>query len=653
VDIGGSVLQGGLLVSETVADVLHVGGDVGGTLIGLTETNPLDGTVIAGTGVLERIEIGGSLAQAGRILARFIDTVHLGGAASGPINVGDINSLWAKGSAGSILLDLTENGVQRQVRESPVSAGDVSTTSFQVFYDSTGAIPQAAVRVTSADTTHPVDLRLTSSNNQRFDLARVDAMDASHNPIASGIHDVAVYGDLLAAVSPAAQSFFGLPDSTGGVQLPLDRLGSVAVRENAAAGTVNAASAQAVAFGALTAGGSTVTGDAASQVDAARLLGPGTAIAQANGSFSVPFDDAQDVAFFLATGPGGSFDSQKVLFADQIADNAPVLALVAVAPAGSASAIQTIGLDGNGGSIQTRQVVLSAITSTGPMGDLILGASQGIVADVTAPSIFGNIDATNGPISGVIQTTMGDIGQALTNDGGAIVGTTTLHASGGGIIGKVISRHDLVSQILLNGGMSGAIAAQGDIGAIQRDPSGNAVLDASGHLIRFGGIQVSGGIGGQIVALGNIFGDIASNGIPNGRIAAKGRAVPGLAATRKGILGNININGNIDPGGAIVSAGLIGDQVGGTALNVNNVKGILAAEAGIAFGQTGNLNAASIFNPASGDDARAIDWIFTNGGVDLAFDLVPGSLDLGGLALILTDLRNLRVVNGRLTGTVM
>ena len=54
--------------------------------------------------------------------------------------------------------------------------------------------------------------------------------------------------------------------------------------------------------------------------------------------------------------------------------------------------------------------------------------------------------------------------------------------------------------------MCGVIAVQGDIGTIQTNSLGDAVT-VNNALIRFGGISATGGVGGQIVAVGNVFGE--------------------------------------------------------------------------------------------------------------------------------------------------
>jgi hypothetical protein len=414
------------------------------------------------------------------------------------------------------------------------------------------------------------------------------------------------------------------------------------VQNNLVAGTIHAASIQELAFGSFTVGGVTMPGETANSSTAAGLLPSDTAIVPAAANaFSVPVSEVTKVNVFLDTGPGKNFDNKNLLFAKQIPGGGSVTALVTAVISHNSAIIQAIDLNGDGGSIQTSQVVSTRVTSTGPLTGLILGAPDGIVADVTAPSITGNVDATNGPIAGTIQTTFGDLGSAQSN-AGQIIGTTTVHADGG-IPGRIISRRNLISVVESNKDITGVIAAQGDIGVFQ--------LSGSGALIRFGGIvSSSGGIDGQVVALGNIFGDISIHGGLTGRIAVKGRAVPGLAPTRFGILGNVHISGTIDTSAAIVSGGVIGDAAGGTVLSSGSIKGIIAAEVHINFGSTGNTSAASIFNSATGANAAAIEALFTENHVPLSFDLT--GLDLGGLKLILKDLAALTVVHGVLTGPV-
>src|SRR5262249_49812530 len=137
-------------------------------------------------------------------------------------------------------------------------------------------------------------------------------------------------------------------------------------------------------------------------------------------------------------------------------------------------------------------------------------------------------------------------------------------------------------------------------------------------------------------------------------IAVKGRTVAGLDTFRTGILGNVSVNGGISTTGAIVSAGLIGDDgsnnitidSAGTKLNISGTaKGILAAGGDINFGSTGSLSQAHVFENTGGTANKAvIDAIFTkDNGVALT---IPN-----GLVSILADLGNLTVDSNGLTGT--
>src|SRR5262249_54985575 len=212
----------------------------------------------------------------------------------------------------------------------------------------------------------------------------------------------------------------------------------------------------------------------------------------------------------------------------------------------SQSSVQEVDFTGNSAALNTNQPITTTIKNpNGSLGDLILGASGGITANVTAASIVGNIEAGSGGLSTTNQTTPGEIGRALTDPTGkTITGVTHISTGGGGLAstGEIISAGNLISQVTVQSGIDGVIFANGDIGVIQRDASGNAVVgtDKAKSLTRFGGIVVNnGGLNGQVVALGNIFGDINLQRGLDGRIAAQGRQEIGLPAFRVGILGNI------------------------------------------------------------------------------------------------------------------
>ncbi len=650
----GTLIAGGITgkVLGKNIDVLTVTGSVGGQV---NVTNTIGNATF------------GSIAGTGSVTANTLSTVTVNGPISGNLSAAIVGTLQGTNDPSATadhttVFTVTEAGVERRIVAIPINGATAMPAGVKIsyFYDgSSGINPEAAVRVTNGNPTTsaddvPFDLELISNTAKEFDLARLDANGTSD------VRNVVVQGNILPTITAGMASFLSLPPTaTGGVQLPLDNINGAFAADNVRAGTVLAKSVQAVSFGSVTAAGVTTPAASAAASNALASLAAGTKLAQSNSTYIVPFSENQKVALFdVATSNATGFNPTPVLFTDQIVDNKSITAVVTVTGVpGSNSTIQSVTLQGAGGAIQTGQWIQAAITSTGPLGDLILSATQGITAHVSAPTIIGNIDATLGPITAIVETTAGDFGRALTDATGKITKVTYVHSGSNNLSGRIISRGNLVSSVLADGGMTGVIAAQGDIGAIQRDANGKAVVgtDIANSLTRFGGIRVNGGMSGQIVSLGNIFGDLTFNGGLGGRIAVKGRQVLGLDAQRYGILGAIVINGGIGAGAAIVSAGVVGDDgvyIGvdsdayGTQLTINGQElGILAAESDINFGKTGKLNTAGLFENAKPPNKAQIDAIFTQGGTALTID--------NGLALILADLTALHVgSDGNLTGTV-
>ncbi|MBI3863521.1 MAG: hypothetical protein HY290_16645, partial [Planctomycetia bacterium] len=675
VTVGGDVSGVVAADSDSHAGSGHIGLVHAHSITGNLHTRDLDvlqvtGAVAGSVDVLDKLGSGaiGSIAGTGSLAAGTLSSLSVSGAIAGNLSAANVGTLHGAGISanGTTVFKITQAGVERRIVAIAVNSPAMPAgVTFDYFYDGTSAAhPQAAVRVTngsalsSADDV-PFDLELITSSASEFDLARLDANGTS------GIRNVVVEGNVLAGMTAAMADFLQLSaNAPGGVRLAGDKLNGVFAEDNIQGGTIATASIQAVSFGSVTTGGVTTLAGSATSATALSTLAAATGLAQARGTYVIPFSESQKVAAFLVTGSTASgFDGAPVLLTDQIVDNQSLIAVVkSTAAAGANATIQSIDLYGNGGAIQTAQWIQASITSTGPLGDLILSATQGITAHVQAPTIIGNIDAVNGPIAGVIETTVGDIGRVLTDASGKITGVTYIH--GRDLSGKLISRGNLVSAMHIDGGMSGLIAVQGDFGAIQRTATGVAVvgLDVAKSLTRFGGLLVNGSTTGNIVVLGNVFGDLQFNGSGiSGRVAVHGQQVAGLDAQRYGILGRVTINGNIGAGGAIVSGGVIGDDgvyvgaesdANGTQITFTNEKGILAAENDINYGKTGKLPVSGVFENATGVNKAAIDAIFTDGGKLLTFDTIVNGKS--GLDLILGDLAALRVgADGNLTGTVV
>jgi hypothetical protein len=660
-DSGSSITAAGF---GTVSNVTI--SKLAGTLTAKKDSTP-------GSGTLSNASIG-TLATTGSVNAATASTINIttdGGSI-------DVTGLLDKLTAGSVqntanlvaghfntvtaqhaspIVNFIEPNVTRTLAVTPHAAGAVPDYGF--YYDGTASgDPRVVVQIAVGKTPDNFDLGVTTNTTTAsptgFDLA---GLYSNSSKAATGVHNVVIGGNLLLNDVPSgAISFFGLPASTaGGVQLPNDSGIGVAAAGNLPAASIVAKSVAAVAAGTF----GTVSADLAGNSDALTPLAVGTGVTQANDTFQVFVSVANHVAQFLVTGPGGSFDNKGMLFAQlnpYASVPAPVTASDTLVPSGSSTSVQSVVFTGQGGSLTTAQPITTAISAApgGTLGDLILSSPGGITANITADSIIGNIDATNGGISGTIEATVGDIGRALTDANGNITGVTSIQAGGGGLTstGQIIAKGNLVSQVAIKSGLDGVIAADGDIGVIQTvTVNGVAVAKTNpdGSLIRFGGITVStGGLNGEVIALGNVFGDISVNGGLSGRIAVHGHPGEfGLAASRFGILGNVAIGGGIGTTGAVVSDGVIGDSTGaGTFLTTSGTdKGIFAAGQGINFGATGSLNQAGLFNPAIGPDLAAIDAIFTNKSVKL--DVT----DPAQLNLIIQDLLALTVTNGKLTGT--
>jgi hypothetical protein len=672
----------GMSVTTNSGSITAAGmGSISGVSIGtLSGTLAAQADTTAGSGALNNAFIG-TLTSTGSVLAATAGNITIT-TAGGTVDVSNSLTSLTTGTVlgtanltagdfivvtaqhASPIVNFVEPTVTRTLALTPHTGTAVPDYGF--YYDGSAAGDPRVVVQINASSPGSFDLGVTTStattSGQGFDLAGLYSVGNAQ----TGVHNVVVGGNLLFGAVPAgAVSFFRLPAGTsGGVQLPNDSL-AVAVAGNAQAGSITARAISAIAAGSF----GTVSADNAGNSDAFTPLATGTALLQANDYYQVFVSEANHVAQFLVTGPGGSFDNKKMLFADQVNDNRPVTATDFLVSAGSSTAVNEVDFTGQGGSLTTAQPILTTIKGAAgaSLGDLILSAPGGITANITANTIIGNIDSTNGGISGVIQTTVGDLGRALTDANGNITGVTFIHAGGGGLTstGEIISAGNLVSQLNLKSGLDGVVAANGDIGVIQL--TNGLAPQAPAALTRFGGINVStGGLTGQVVALGNVFGDLSVTGGLSGRIAVHGREEFGLSAgqtfSRTGILGNVSIGGGISTTGAIVSAGLLGDDgsdninndATGTHLTISGTdKGILAAEEDINFGATGSLNTAGTFENvgtpgspqyAGGANKNAIDYIFTNGGVALT---IPS-----GLYFILQDLLALAVLgNGNLGGT--
>ena len=365
-----------------------------------------------------------------------LGTGRIAGGTPGLFVAGHVGTIGAYGGFGPVVMHVIEAGVDRRRRGGragpvlpPAQCERTSPArqyiNIQYLYESAGfSSPQLSARITNDVSTAP----------DQFDLSTVVLQDGASStspgstPSASR---ASATWPSKATSSPAsaraASSFFAGDDSPAGVYLPhgrhrgrrhpglcpqrLDRRrrnpggGLRLLHQHPGAGRARVAGRPAPTPPTCSAAGTTI-------VPAGSVNGQGTE------TFRVPFAalPGQNVAFFLDTASsGGTFDPNDMVFtlqSDSDGVNAPTLfpatrgavtAMIGVSEQPTGSVVQSVDLYGDGGSIFSKQFIAQSVTSTGPLGDLTVLASQGL-NNVTAPSIFGNIAAA-GPIFGTIQTT--------------------------------------------------------------------------------------------------------------------------------------------------------------------------------------------------------------------------------------------------------
>ncbi len=666
INVVGNLLAQNLTLLNFNTTSVTVTGNFGGVLNdgGAVTSITIGGSLLSGAiinvGSVNTVTIGGDLAGLLNVTG-LLGTLTVEGGTPGQIVAGSVQVITVLAGYGNTVLNLTVNGIQREILATPVAGGTLpNTVHFAFVYDAVSStVPQVAIRITNSNpVTQSFNLALLvlNSSTAKFDLSRLDSTGNTQ----TGIGNISVQGDLLTKLTaPELALFTNLTaKSPGGVVLPHDSIIGVEVSGNLPVGFVDVAGIEGLAFSVLTTATGTpvsVTSPLGQGTSLTSLLGSTPVIDPATGAFVVPFTQNGSVRLFVHDDTNKDFNLIMTLTAE-LNNNLPVVATVQVVPTTSTSInplVQSVVLSGNGGGSINSTLSVASITSTGPMGDVIVGGAASATMDnaaglgsITAPTIFGSISVTNAGIYGIIQTTSGDLGQVITGTGGTISGVTTISAKGA-ITGQIISRGNLVSSITTNGAFSGVIAAQGDIGAIQRNGSGAAVTNSSNALTRFGGISIAGNDSGQIIALGNLFGSFTVSGTMTGRVAVEGQAVSGLAATRMGILGNVSVQ-SFAAGSAIISGGLVGDATGGTNVYLVSPLGFVAAGGAVNLRST-TLPAGKLLANQTGVNLTALNAIFTNNNTPLLFD-TGGTLN--GLALIVADLENIQDNSGTLSGTV-
>lgn len=623
-------------------------------------------TGIFNAGSIDTMTVGGDLAGLLNVTG-LLNTLAIGGGSPGKIIAGAINYVSVQSAFGNKVFQVIEGGVERQIQATPVNGGQMpDAIRYAFLYDSSApGDPQLVLSITNTGGVSP------RSFNLLLAVLNADAqfnLGLAYASAATGLSNLSVEGDILFTASQAGMNFLGLPTTARtGVVLPFDYMTGVEVSGILPIGLVQAAGIEGVAFGLV----ETLNGQAVNIFGDLRaagktpkvlwnLLGSQPVLLPGTDAFVVPFAAAHAVQLFAQCNTNQTLEYVATFSASNNGGIADVATVTIVN--GNKPTINSISILGDGASVDSRYGV-GDITSTGSLGDVTVRGKEGL-GSITASGIFGNLNITAGAVTGTIETTdiridpvtgdqtsvNADIGAFTYNAHGEISGVTTIFAKKGFTnANAIICRGDLISSLNLKGVFNGTIAVQGNVGVLLTDLSGSPLLDNAGKLERLGGISISRMTGGQIIVLGNTYGDITLGGLFGGRIAVQGASVSGLDATRTGILGNLQIRSGLAAGGAVISGGLIGDAAGGTKLSSGKIKGFLAANGAVTLANSKVIAAANLFANAEATASGAVlDAIFTDQSTPLHFD--TGG-PLAGLALIQSDLATIGIVDGQLAGT--
>jgi hypothetical protein len=295
---------GNLTLLNFASATLNVGGNFSGTLTdpGAITTAAIVGSLTS-TGVLNAgsigtTTVGGDLAGLVNVTG-LLNTLTVDGGTPGAIIAGDVNVINVLAAYGNSVLNVTENGIQREILATPVAGGTMpNTVHFAFVYDSTTAAdPQLAVRITAANpVARSFNLALTvvNSSTAKFNLSLID----SHSNGVTGISNITVQGDLLTQLTaPELQLFTDLNSgSRAGVVLPADSITGVEVSGKLPEGFVDVAGIEGLAFGTLTtAAGAPVTvsnvlGSASSIQVLWNMLGSNATLNLVTDAFVNPFN---------------------------------------------------------------------------------------------------------------------------------------------------------------------------------------------------------------------------------------------------------------------------------------------------------------------------------------------------------------------------
>ncbi len=588
-----------------------------------------DNGSISTDGSLNSVSISGSLSSGASLaVAGNVAALNIGGTNSGSITAGSTNAgviTNAVPDANGTIFSVTSNGITRSVQAISASGQPLVGVTFDLVYNETAPNPSVTIQVSNSN-----------AANQRFDLVlqstaggTLDLADLTSAAGAAGMRNVVVNGSLTGA----------------GIELPADHLAAVSVTGNLPARSINAASIQAFAFATMTGlrGYTSSAGLAFTPKAFVYFLKlnpttgkPYAVFAPVTDTLRVMAPANGTIGLYAVTPAGTSVDGRGLLIS---AGTDAVSATVAYGvDSRKHNVITSLNLTGNGGAVMTR-IPVENLNSNGSLGavDLLAGKDQRL-ASLSATNISGNINLHGGTLTGILQTTglqtdpnTGAVTATSANLGSVAGDRTSTLQLNMGMNASIVSRGDLISQVQLGGSLNGTIAAASDIGT--------ATLDGSGKLNRLGGIQTGrGNSGGQVIALGNILGDISIAGPLSGQIAAQGTPITGISTNRQGILSQVKVAGAITPVGAIVSGGEIGDAADNTRLATGKIHGKILAIGAVHLARPSKQPSVNSGPPVGSSPLAKSIWT-ANGNSLANFDSNNGNQNLTALSQLQKSLR--------------
>jgi hypothetical protein len=313
--------------------VLSVGGNFTGSL---TDYNPGD----------LQATIAGNFT--GTLMADVIDSLNIGGNATGQIIAGTIGEITDLAATGNLLLNVTQGGVQREVLASPVTGTVMpSNIIFKFVYDGTsGSSPQLAIQITITGSASS-----SQNGDPRFDLALVAFSATAKFNLAlvtttghSDLRNLTVDGDILSSISAPALKFLGMPvKSQSGVVLPADNIAGIEVSGQIPVDVINVGGIEGLAFGVLIgSNGQPVSlqstlGSASDPGVLTNLLGVHANLISPVDEFRLPSLAGNNINFYVYAGTSQQL-AQAASFVNQTVDNASLSTYVYLPSANNAGA---------------------------------------------------------------------------------------------------------------------------------------------------------------------------------------------------------------------------------------------------------------------------------------------------------------------------